>query len=147
MSYFPICQVQETEHLYHILVAHCICTFLDYQQETLLKQCFVYTRSREAMFISKKWKWIQKYHPKKILSKRKRISEFISRRDLLKVGFEFIWLWVAIKPENRQILALFYLINPRRETCLLLKDFLRFGQDSWKASYINRRWNMVSTGL
>jgi len=25
---------------------------------------------------------------------------------LLKVGFEFIWLWVAIEPENRQILAL-----------------------------------------
>ena len=25
---------------------------------------------------------------------------------MLKVGFEFIWLWVAIEPENRQILAL-----------------------------------------
>ncbi len=25
---------------------------------------------------------------------------------LLKVGSEFIWLWVAIEPENRQILAL-----------------------------------------
>ncbi|WP_458720072.1 hypothetical protein [Candidatus Nitrosocosmicus sp. R] len=53
------------------------------------------------------WKWIQKYHPKKILSKRKRISEFIIDETLLKVGFEFIWLWVAIEPENRQILALF----------------------------------------
>ncbi len=52
------------------------------------------------------WKWIQKYHPKKILSKRKRISEFIIDETLLKVGFEFIWLWVAIEPENRQILAL-----------------------------------------
>ena len=52
------------------------------------------------------WKWIQKYHPKKILSKRKRISEFIIDETLLKVGFEFIWLWVVIEPENRQILAL-----------------------------------------
>lgn len=52
------------------------------------------------------WKWIQKYHPRKILSKRKRISEFIIDETLLKVGFEFIWLWVAIEPENRQILAL-----------------------------------------
>jgi putative transposase len=25
---------------------------------------------------------------------------------LLRVGFEFSWLWVAIEPENRQILAL-----------------------------------------
>ena len=47
-----------------------------------------------------------KYHPRKILSKRKRISEFIIDETLLKVGFEFIWLWVAIEPENRQILAL-----------------------------------------
>jgi putative transposase len=52
------------------------------------------------------WKWIQKYHPRKILSKRKRISEFIIDETLLKVGFEYIWLWVAIEPENRQILAL-----------------------------------------
>jgi len=75
------------------------------------------TRSvAKAMFCFRKvkrnhvaiWKWIQKYHPRKILSKRKRISEFIIDETLLKVGFEFIWLWVAIaiEPENRQILAL-----------------------------------------
>lgn len=53
------------------------------------------------------WKWIQKYHPKKVSSiKRVRISEFIVDETLLKVGSELIWLWVAIEPENRQILAL-----------------------------------------
>jgi putative transposase len=52
------------------------------------------------------WKWIQKYHPRKISSIRKRISEFIIDETLLKVGFEFIWVWVAIESENRQILAL-----------------------------------------
>ena len=63
---------------------------------------------RTHVLLAKKWKWTQKYHPKKILSKRKRISEFIIDETLLKVGFEFIWLWVvAIEPENRQILALF----------------------------------------
>ena len=60
---------------------------------------------RSHVLLAKKWKWIQKYHPKKILSKRKRISEFIIDETLLKVGFEFIWLWVAIEPENGQILA------------------------------------------
>jgi len=53
------------------------------------------------------WKWIQKLHPRKIDSKRKRISEFIIDETLLKVGSEYIWLWVTIEPENRQILALF----------------------------------------
>jgi len=52
------------------------------------------------------WKWIQKYKPQKILIKRKRISEFIIDETLVKVGPEYIWLWVTIEPENRQILAL-----------------------------------------
>ena len=52
--------------------------------------------------------WIQKFRHRRILSKRKMISEFIIDETLLKVGFKFIWLWiVAIEPENRQILALF----------------------------------------
>jgi len=53
------------------------------------------------------WKWIQKYHPKKILSKRKRISEFIVDETLVKVGLEYIWLWIVIEPKNKEILALF----------------------------------------
>ena len=52
------------------------------------------------------WKWIQKYKPQKISSKRKRISEFIIDETLVKVGPEYIWLWVTIEPEDRQILAL-----------------------------------------
>lgn len=49
--------------------------------------------------------WIQKYRPQKLLSKSKRISEFIVDETLIKVGSELVWLWVAIEPENRQILA------------------------------------------
>ena len=52
------------------------------------------------------WNWIQKYHPSKISTKRKRISEFIVDETQLKVGSEYIWLWVAIEPQNSQILAL-----------------------------------------
>ncbi|MDR4492281.1 MAG: DDE-type integrase/transposase/recombinase [Candidatus Nitrosocosmicus sp.] len=53
------------------------------------------------------WKWIQKYKPQKISIKRKRISEFIIDETLIKVGPEYIWLWVTIEPENREILTLF----------------------------------------
>ncbi len=48
--------------------------------------------------------WIQRYKPEEILTKRKKIDEYIIDETLIKVGSEFIWLWVAIEPENRQIL-------------------------------------------
>ena len=52
------------------------------------------------------WNWIQKCHPRKTSSKKRRtIEEFIVDETLLKVGPELIWLWIAIEPENRQILA------------------------------------------
>jgi len=53
------------------------------------------------------WNWIQKYKPQKIKSKRKKVSEYIVDEIMLKVGSEYIWLWIAIEPENKQILALY----------------------------------------
>jgi putative transposase len=68
------------------------------------------TSERLSYFIKRNhvtiWNWIQKYHPKKISSKRKRISEFIVDETLLKVGSEYIWLWVAIDAKSKEILAL-----------------------------------------
>ena len=52
------------------------------------------------------WNWIQKYKPKRICSRRKMISEFIVDETLIKAGSELVWLWVAIEPKDRQILAL-----------------------------------------
>ena len=52
------------------------------------------------------WKWIQKHHHQRILSKRKKISEYIVDETMLMVGSDYIWLWVTIEPKNRQILAL-----------------------------------------
>ena len=52
------------------------------------------------------WKWIQKFHPKKIsLVERKEVSEYIVDETVLKAGSENIWLWVATEPENGQFLA------------------------------------------
>ena len=52
------------------------------------------------------WNWIQKYKPHKISAKRTKTSEFIVDETAIKAGSELIWLWVAIEPKNRQILAL-----------------------------------------
>jgi putative transposase len=43
---------------------------------------------------------------KKLKASRRRILEYIVDETMLKVGSEYIWLWVAIEPANRQILAL-----------------------------------------
>jgi putative transposase len=90
------------------------------------------------------WNWIQKCNPKKISSEKMKIEEYIVDETLIKVGSELVWLWVAIEPENRQILAL-SISNERN--MLIAERFLRFGQDSWETSYIYRRENMVPKGL
>jgi putative transposase len=36
-----------------------------------------------------------KYHPINISSKSKKISEYIVDETLLKVGSEYVWLWVG----------------------------------------------------
>ena len=52
------------------------------------------------------FEWIQKCHPRKTSSKKRRIiEEFIVDETLLNVGSELIWLWIAIEPESHQILT------------------------------------------
>ena len=84
------------------------------------------TSQRLSCFIKRNhvsvWNWIQKYKPQRISSRRRRISEYIVDETLIKVGSEYVWLWVAIESNNRQILALFY-PYPRKETCLLQNIF------------------------
>ena len=63
------------------------------------------------------WNWIQKYHPQKLSYRRRKISEYVVDETLIKVGSQYIWIWIAIEPKNRKILALFLLINPKKEIC------------------------------
>src|SRR5512133_2206544 len=51
--------------------------------------------------------WIQRYRPKKILQKKRKVSsEFISDETLLKVGENYVWLWVAIEPIDKTVLEI-----------------------------------------
>ena len=52
------------------------------------------------------WNWIQKHKPTRVLSRRKKISEFVIDEALIKVGPESVWLWVAMEPKDKEILAL-----------------------------------------
>ncbi len=62
--------------------------------------------------------WIQKYQPKRLLSKTKKIDEYIIDETLIRVGSELVWLWVAIEPENREILA----VNISKERNMLIAE-------------------------
>ena len=52
------------------------------------------------------WNWIQKYHPQKLSYRRRKISEYVVDETLIKVGSQYIWIWIAIEPKNRLIFAL-----------------------------------------
>ncbi len=90
------------------------------------------------------WNWIKKYNSQKIQSRKRKISEYIVDETMIKVGSEFIWLWVAIEPKDKEILALSI---SKERNMFVAEVYRRFSQDSWKVSNINRRWNLVPNGL
>jgi putative transposase len=50
--------------------------------------------------------WIQKYKPQMLSSRKIRVTEFIIDETIIKVGSEYIWLWIAIENDNREILQI-----------------------------------------
>ena len=82
------------------------------------------------------WKWIQKYKPQQISTKRKKIAEFIIDETQLKIGSQYIWIWVAIEPIHRKILQID--ISFERTMLIVAERFI--------ASLINRHGkHQVST--
>jgi putative transposase len=86
------------------------------------------TSQRLSYFVKRNhvtiWNWIQKYHPRKIDSIRKRVSEFIIDETLFKVGSEYIWLWVAIDIKSKEILALFLAKISKERNMFVAERFL-----------------------
>ena len=50
--------------------------------------------------------WIQKYKPKRLFYRKTNVDEFIVDETQIKVGSEYIWLWVTIEPKHKEILAM-----------------------------------------
>ncbi len=50
--------------------------------------------------------WIKKYKPERLYYNKTEISKFIIDETQIKVGFELIWLWVAIESESKEILGM-----------------------------------------
>lgn len=50
--------------------------------------------------------WIQKYKPKRLFYRKSSFSGFIIDETQIKVGSEYIWLWIAIESETKNIVAI-----------------------------------------
>jgi transposase-like protein len=70
--------------------------------------------------------------------KRNRISEIIVDETAIKAGSEYLWLWVAIEPKNKQILALSI---SKERNMFVAERLIMFGWHSWEASGFNGWWN------
>jgi transposase-like protein len=44
--------------------------------------------------------------PTKLWKKRRKVSEFIVDKTLIKVGRELVWLWIAIEPPIEKVILL-----------------------------------------
>ena len=53
----------------------------------------------------------------------------------IKAGSKHLWLWVAMEPKNKQILA--PSIPKEINMFVVAEGYRRFGQGSWKASGFN----------
>jgi putative transposase len=61
--------------------------------------------------------------PTKLWKKRRKVSEFIVDKTLIKVGRELVWLWIAIEPIEKVILDI--RISFERSIYLLLNGSSR----------------------
>jgi putative transposase len=103
-----------SKYIYHALYLYFSGLSLRKTSEHLLP--FVKRRNHVSV-----WKWIQHYRPKKILQrKRKKVQEFIVDETLLKVGSQYVWVWVAIEPLAKVILGI--RISSFERTMLLVAE-------------------------
>jgi putative transposase len=78
--------------------------------------------------------------------RKTKIFEFIVDETIIKVGSEYIWLWIAIENDNRDILQI---STSKERNMFVAEHFIlnlvkRYGEYT---SSFNRWKYMVSTGL
>ena len=80
--------------------------------------------------------WIQKYKPEMLSSRKIRITEFIIDETIIKVGSEYIWLWIAIENDNREILQISISKGEKHVCCrtFYIKPLIR---KIWRTSCFN----------
>ena len=93
------------------------------------------------------WKWMQKYKPQQISTKRKKIAEFIIDETQLKIGSHYIWIWVAIEPIHRKKILQIDISFERTMLIVAERFIASFNKYIWQTSSFHRWWHLVSSSL
>jgi putative transposase len=68
------------------------------------------------------WNWVQRFNPKKIYPRKRRVTAFIIDETMIQTGSSDAWLWVAIEPVHSTVLGVFL---SRHRNMLAVESFLR----------------------
>jgi len=63
------------------------------------------------------WKWIQSYKPRKLLEREKEYLN-LSSMKVVMIGSTYMWIWVAMEPESKHILA----VTVSKERTMLIAE-------------------------
>jgi hypothetical protein len=84
------------------------------------------------------WNWIQKYNPRKISVRLRKISGYIIIDEtLVQVGSESIWLWVGIDRVQNQENSDPKYIKREKYACCRREIYCGGGQGLWKTPCFN----------
>lgn len=68
------------------------------------------------------WNWVQRFNPKLIYSRKRRVTAFIIDETMIQIGPREAWLWVAIEPVHSIVLGIYL---SRHRNMLVVESFLR----------------------
>ena len=75
------------------------------------------------------WNWVQRFNPKIIYSRKRRVTAFVINETMIQIGRrrrrnEAWWLWIAIEPVRSTVLVGVYFLS-RHRNMLVAESFLR----------------------
>ena len=71
------------------------------------------------------WNGVQKYKPRKLSSRKRKVDGFVVDETSLMIGLEMLWHWVAIEvPANKEILSIS--ISKERNMFVVAERFIMF---------------------
>ena len=74
------------------------------------------------------WNWVQRFNPKIIYSRKRRVTAFVIDETMIQIGEgrrnEAWWLWIAIEPVRSTVLVGVYFLS-RHRNMLVAESFLR----------------------